>query len=96
MTVEVTVMEHTEASSELVPATYRYRGPDLSVIWQTSVPRDDEAAIAYFHSVVRFGPNFKPVYVERITRDESGEHYTMLKEMFDPELMQTKPFKVEI
>jgi len=90
------VMIEERTSSEDVLPTYRYRAADFTVVWQTSVPKDDEAAIAYFHAVVRFGPDYKPVYCERIDRPEGeGEKYTMLKEVFDPLSMETKPFKVE-
>jgi hypothetical protein len=87
---------HMHASSESAPPSYRYRDAALKVIWQTSVPKDDESALAYFHSVVRFGPGFKPVYCERIERGEgiTGEKYVMLTEVFDPEAMETKPFGI--
>lgn len=92
--MEVTVTEPTDASSEVALPSYRYRDASLRVIWQTSVPKDDEAALAYFHTVVRFGSEYKPVYCERIERPEGGgEKYVMLKEMFDPALMVTKPYE---
>lgn len=97
MTAEAEVTEVTsDASTENAQLSYRYRDADLKVIWHTSVPKDNEAALAYFHVVTRFGKEYKPVYVERITRDKSGENekVTMLKWMFDPELNETKPFSL--
>lgn len=96
MTVEATEMERAESVSESAAASYRYRDAKLSVIWQTSVPKDDEAALAYFHAVVRFSPDMKPVYCEAITRDDAGEHYRMLPEMFDPDSMSCKPFEFSL
>lgn len=94
--METAVIEVTDSSSESSAVSYRYRDAQLSVIWQTSVPKDDEAALAYFHVVTRFGPDFKPVYCEAITRDEAGEHYRMLREIFDPAAMECKPFEVKL
>jgi hypothetical protein len=93
MTVEAAVDEHT--SSEGSAPAYRYRDASLQVIWQTSVPKDDEAALAYFHAVCRFSKDAKPVYCEAIERGEDGmgpETYRMLNEIFDPETFSTKPF----
>lgn len=82
-----------EVSSETFPPTYRYRDVSLNIIWQTSVPRDDEAALAYFHTVVRFGPAYAPVYCERIERPEGeSERAIMLRTCFDPETMSTYKF----
>ncbi len=85
-----------EARSESAQLAYRYRGQDLAVVWHTSVPRDDEAALAYFHVISRFGKDFKPVYCERITRDENGDNetVTMLQEIFDPVNCETRPFEL--
>ena len=95
--MEVTVTEPTDTSSEVALPSYRYRDASLRVIWQTSVPKDDEAALAYFHAVVRFGPDFKPVYCERIERPAGGgEKYVMLKEMFDLEHMSCKPVEFSL
>ena len=69
-----------EAASE-VPG-YRYLDGKLEVIWTTSVPKDDEAAVAYFHTVMRFGPEYKPVFVQRRNEDFK---YAMLPFRFDPE-----------
>lgn len=85
----------TQTSKEISFPSYRYRDANLRVIWQTSVPKDDEAALAYFHAVSRFSKDFKPVYCERLTRDESGyETATMLREIFDPDNYSTKPFSL--
>lgn len=94
--METTVAEVTSTSSETPAPVYRYRDRQLRVIWQTSVPKDDEAALAYFHVVTRFGPDFKPVYCEAITRDDDGEHYRTLREVFDPEAMECRPFEVTL
>lgn len=91
----VSIMDEVERSSEQPAPTYRYRDAQLNIVWQTSVPKDDEAALGYFHAVVRFGPRFKPVYCERIDRSEAGEKYTMLLEVFDPVSMETKPFGID-
>jgi hypothetical protein len=91
-----TVTPITDTSSESSAPVYRYRDAKLSVIWQTSVPKDDEAALAYFHVVSRFGPDYKPVYCEAISRDEAGEHYRMLDEIFDNDAMSCKPFEVTL
>lgn len=94
--METIVAEVTSTSSETLAVSYRYRDQQLRVIWQTSVPKDDEAALAYFHVVSRFGPDYKPVYCEAITRDEAGEHYRMLDEIFDPTTLSCKPFEVTL
>lgn len=88
------VTEVTEASAESFAPAYRYRDAKLSVIWQTSVPKDDEAALAYFHFVVRNCGGVVPKYCEAITRDDEGEHYRMLPEMYDPETYSTRPYSV--
>jgi hypothetical protein len=84
-----------EAEQKVVLPSYRYRDAELRVIWQTSVPKDDEAALAYFHTVSRFSKDHKPVYCERLDRDEQGhETPTMLREIFDPDNYTTKPFEL--
>lgn len=87
-----------EAEQKVVTPSYRYRDAQLAVIWQTSVPKDDEAALAYFHVVQRFGPEFEPVYCERLDRDPESGHETpvMLREIFDPETHTTKPFTMDL
>lgn len=85
-----------EASTESFPPSYRYRNAKFQIIWQTSVPKDDEAALAYFHVVTRFGPEYAPVYVERIDRTEDGEKATALQEAFDPVNCVTKPLGADI
>ena len=67
------------ARTELA-ASYQYYDENLNVIWVTSVPKDDEAAIAYFHAVMRFGSSFRPKYVAK--RQPDGE-YKGLKVTFD-------------
>lgn len=81
-----------EASTESPQLSYRYRGADFAIIWQTSVPKDDEAALGYFHTLMGFGKGYKPVYCERITRDANGDNEDVftLDEIFDPEARQTK------
>jgi hypothetical protein len=64
---------------------YRYRDSQLNVIWTTSVPKDDEAAFAYFHSIMCFGQGFMPVYVERNDAAPEREDYKMLPVRFDPD-----------
>lgn len=85
-----------DASTESAQLSYRYRDASLKLIWHTSVPKDNEAALAYFHVVTRFGKEYNPVYVERITRDANGdnEKVTTLRWMFDPETAQTKPLEL--
>lgn len=90
-----TVTEVTEASAESSAPAYRYRDAKLSVIWQTSVPKDDEAALAYFHFVMRNAGGPIPVYCEAIERGPDGlgpETYRMLNEVFDAETYSTKRF----
>lgn len=85
-----------QPSSESPQLSYRYRDGNLAVLWQTSVPKDDEAALGYFHTLMGFGKGYKPVYCERITRDPNGdnEQVKMLDEIFDPEARETKPFRL--
>ncbi len=59
------------ARTELA-ASYQYYDENLNVIWVTSVPKDDEAAIAYFHSLMRMSQNFRPKYVAK--RQPTGEY----------------------
>jgi hypothetical protein len=99
MTETATVTEVTDdISTESSAPAYRYRDAKFAVIWQTSVPRDDEAALAYFHAVCRFVKGGSmPVYCEAIERGEDGlgpETYRMLGEIFDPEMRSTKPFSL--
>lgn len=96
-TIQTDVIQNTDdASTEIAQLAYRYRDANLAVIWHTSVPKDDEAALAYFHVVQRFGKEYAPVYCERIDRDADGgsEKVTMLKEIFDPATHETKPFSL--
>lgn len=82
-----------QVSSEPAVSSYRYRDASLKVIWTTSVPKDDEAALAYFHTVDRFGPDFKPVYCERVVRTEGqSDRYQMLPDIFDPVEKYVKPY----
>lgn len=85
-----------EDATESFPSPYRYRDASLKLIWQTSVPKDDEAALAYFHVVSRFGKDYRPVYCERLDRDPVSGHETpvMLREVFDPDTYTTKPFEL--
>lgn len=87
-------MDTIDRSSSVPPGTaYRYRSRTLEVVWHTSVPQDDEAAIAYFHAVTRHGREINPVFVERIVQNpEGGETVTTLDTIFDPTTNQTKPY----
>jgi hypothetical protein len=67
---------------------YQYRDANLDVIWVTSVPKDDEAAVAYFHSIMLFGKGYKPVYVERRVEGTASK-YQMLPFTFDPDTLTT-------
>ena len=91
-------MEPVESTSSVsTPRVYRYRDAQLNEVFHTSVPKDDEAAIAYFHTVVRFGPSHKPVFVERVEQvPGEGEVSTALDTVFDPETMETKPYASHI
>lgn len=66
--------------------SYQYYDDKLDVIWVTSVPKDDEAAIAYFHTVMRFGKEYWPKYVAK--RQSTGE-YKALPVTFDCETLTT-------
>lgn len=69
---------------------YRYRDAQLDVIWHTSVPKDDEAAIAYFHTLMRLADGFRPVYLEKRVKGEDGiEKYEMIRVQFDPDNFTT-------
>ena len=68
-------------------AGWQYYDANLNVIWVTSVPKDEEAAIAYFHTVMRFGEGFRPKYVAQ--RQPDGT-YKALKVTFDPDNYTTE------
>jgi hypothetical protein len=75
-----------EARTELA-AGWQYYDANLNVIWVTSVPKDDEAAIAYFHSLMRMSEGFRPKYVARRQLDGS---YKALKVTFDCDTFTTE------
>lgn len=62
--------------SEPRPA-YRYRDRDLNVIHTTSVPTDDENALAYFAFIDRWMPNAQVQYIEK--RNVGSTEYNFLK-----------------
>lgn len=89
--MEATVIDKPEDASTVRPVeNYRYWDAHLNVIWHTSVPKDDEAAVAYFHTIMQFGKGYKPVYVEKnFAPPNQGEEYIMLPYIFDPETRTT-------
>lgn len=86
------VRQFTGDDSSVSPVqNYRYRDAQLNIIWTTSVPKDDEAAVAYFHTIMQFGKGFKPVYLEKnFAEANQGEDYIMLPYVFDPETRTTE------
>jgi hypothetical protein len=67
-------------------AGWQYYDANLNVIWVTSVPKDEEAAIAYFHALMRMG-DFRPKYVAE--RQPDGT-YKALKVTFDCDTYTTE------
>lgn len=84
MEPQADIIDRPEAES--VPG-YQYYDDQLNVIWVTSVPKDDEAAIAYFHSLMRMSEGFRPKYVARRQPDNT---YKALKVTFDCETYTTE------
>jgi predicted SpoU family rRNA methylase len=82
----------TEAPAPAPPTVenYQYRDAQLNVIWVTSVPKDDEAAIAYFHSILLFGKEFLPVYVEKKVVVDGKERYKALPWRFNLDTYTTE------
>lgn len=79
-----------EASSVRSVENYRYLDAKLDIIWHTSIPKDDEAAVAYFHTLMRFGSQYRPVYVQRnVASANEGEKYETLPFTFDPDTYTT-------
>jgi len=87
-------MDTTERNSSASDGiAYRYRNSKMTIVWHTSVPQDDEAAIAYFHAVTRHGKEINPVFVERVKYVfGKGEVVTVLDTVFDPKTAQTMPY----
>lgn len=82
-----------DTSQDFLAEVYRYRDGDLRVIHQTSVPKDDEAALAYFHTICLFGPAYRPVYVEhRTSAWNEAEVFETLPYMFDLDKMSVVDF----
>lgn len=56
------------------PTTYRYRNASLEIIATTQTCLDDEAALAYFHVITRWGPGFRDVtYIEKAPPETSRD-----------------------